>query len=133
MKSSTEAQILEIGNLYLHWSDWYDWDDVARDGRKVDAIQIPNKTPGVYEVKLKGSSKRLTIGKTNNLRYRIRQALVRGIAPHSSGKNIRLKEDISKIEIRWAITERPSAAEEELHRLYKMNNGTNLPMYTKRT
>jgi hypothetical protein len=50
---------------------------------------------------------------------RIRQALVKGAAKHSSGIRIRQQEDVSGLVVRWAVTDRPAAAEEELHRRYR--------------
>lgn len=75
---------------------------------------------------------RLTIGKASDLRMRIRQDLVKGKTQHSSGKKIRANEDISKIVIRWAITERPASVEGELHKRYIEKFGI-LPKYTKHT
>jgi hypothetical protein len=52
--------------------------------------------------------------------------------PHSTGEKIRANEDIAEIYVRWAVTDRPSAAEEELHRQYKAKFGQ-LPQYTVHT
>lgn len=85
---------------------------------------------GVYEVRVIGTEEwRLTIGKASNLRHRIKQGLVKGIAKHSSGTRIRATEDVSRIEVRWACTDRPCAAEEELHKQYERTFG-GLPKYT---
>ena len=112
-----EIQRLNIPIIQLEWSDWYDWNDLKADARS-GGIRIPNKKSGVYEARLKGQLERLTIGETADLRWRIRQALIKGKGPHSSGRRIRENEDISNIEVRWAETDRPCAAEEELHMLY---------------
>ena len=127
-----ELQLLEIGQIKLLWSPWYTWKDIDIDSRKKGTLKVPNRKSGVYEVRLVGKSKRLTIGKTNDLRYRVKQGLVRGKAPHSSGEKIRAFEDTSQIEIRWGQTNRPAAAEEELHRLYCKLYGE-LPKYTEKT
>jgi hypothetical protein len=74
----------------------------------------------------------LHIGKASDLRMRIRQGLVKGAVPHSTGKRIHQEEDVSRLVIRWAVTERPGAAEEELHCLYRREFGR-LPKYTLRT
>ena len=58
--------------------------------------------------------------------------MVKGKVPHSTGERIRKLEDVVHINIRWAITDRPSACEEELHKLYVNIHGC-LPLYTKRT
>jgi len=115
-------QTLNI-RITLNWSEW-------TPGDEVDKADIPN-APGVYEVKYEGSSeKRLTIGKASNLRMRVKHGLVKGSVPHSTGERIREKEDTSKLLVRWAMTDRPAAAEEELLRRYfeKFNE---LPKYAK--
>ncbi len=96
-------------------------------------VAIPNKTPGVYEVRyVDADDERLHIGKASDLRWRIRQGLVKGKAPHSTGKRIRAMEDVSRLVVRWAVTDRPACAEEELHREYCTKFGV-LPTYTLRT
>jgi hypothetical protein len=75
------------------------------------------------------TAERLHIGRTGNLRMRIRQGLVKGATPHSTGKRIRQEEEVSRLVVRWAVTERPAAGEEELHRLYRQQFGR-LPKYT---
>jgi len=127
-----EKEIIEIPKITLDWSDWYPWDDVKKDAGKEGGIKIPNKRSGVYEVKYKDADKRLTIGKASDLRMRIRQGLVKGKTPHSAGERIRKNEDMSKIVIRWAITDRPAAVEEELHRRHKEKFGE-LPKYVEHT
>jgi len=124
-------EIIKIPEITLEWSDWYPWNEIKKDARS-SGIRIPNKTPGVYEVKYKNKNERLTIGRTLNLRMRIRQGLVKGKTPHSAGEKIRQKEDTSKIVIRWAITDRPAAVEEELHRRHKEKFGK-LPKYVEHT
>lgn len=124
-------QVLTIPKVILEWSDWYSWSQIITDARS-GGISIPNKKPGVYEARLLNSDERLTIGKTSDLRMRVRQGLVKGKTPHSSGKKIRANEDTNSIEIRWAETERPAAAEEELHRQYKARFGQ-YPKHTDHT
>lgn len=126
-----EKEIIRIPEITLEWSDWYSWNDIIKDARK-GGIMMPNKKSGVYEVKYKDADKRLTIGKASDLRKRIRQGLVKGNTPHSAGKKIRKEEDTSNIVIRWAITDRPGAAEEELHRRHKEKFGE-LPKYVEHT
>ena len=63
---------------------------------------------------------------------RIKQGLVKGKAPHSAGDRIRAKEDVSKIVVRWAITNRPPAVEEEMHKKH-LNRFGKLPKYVKHT
>jgi hypothetical protein len=93
-----EKEIIKIPQIILQWSKWYPWKDVEKGARKSE-IKIPNKKPGVYEVKYKCDDKRLTIGKASDLRMRIRQGLVKGKIPHSAGKKIRKNEETSKIVI----------------------------------
>jgi excinuclease UvrABC nuclease subunit len=126
-----EIQVICFQEITLNWSDWHNWDDLKRDARS-DGIKIPNHKPGVYEVRFKGYEKRLTIGKASNLRFRIRQGLVKGIAKHSSGKRIRASINTSNLEVRWAETDRPAAVEEELHKRHCTLFGC-LPEYTKHT
>jgi len=127
-----EIETIIIPPIRLEWSDWYHWNDIKKDVRKKDGISIPNKKSGVYEVKLIDSEERLTIGSSDDLRYRIRQCLVKGIGEHSSGDKIRSKENTDNICVRWAKTDRPRAIEEELHQRYVKKFG-HLPKYTKRT
>ena len=126
-----EKEIIKIPEITLEWSDWYPWNEIEKDARR-DGIKIPNKTPGVYEVKYRDKDERLTIGKASDLRMRIRQGLVKGKTPHSAGEKICQKEDISKIIIRWAITDRPAAVEEELHKRHREKFGK-LPKYVEHT
>ncbi len=127
-----DKEIIKIPKIELRWSKWYPWNDIKIDARTKRGIKIPNKTKGVYEAKYHGSDKRLTIGKASDLRLRVRQGLVKGFVPHSSGKRIRAKEDISRIVVRWAVTDRPSTVEEELHNRYKKKFGVP-PEHTKHT
>jgi hypothetical protein len=127
-----DVQRIEIPPIILQWTDWHPWRKFQLDARKdPGSISLPNEA-GVYEAKLVDSVDRLTIGKASNLRMRVKQGLVKGKVPHSSGDDIRDKEDYSKIEIRWAITDRPAAVEEELHRKHIETFGR-LPKYTDRT
>lgn len=89
---------------------------------------------GVYEVKYIDSEERLTIGRASDLRMRIKQGLVKGKVPHSAGEKIREneKENLSRIVVRWAITDRPATVEEELHKRYEAEFGK-LPKYTEHT
>ena len=126
-----ESQDINIPPIHLEWSDWADWNHLMEDARS-GGIRIPNGKPGVYEVRLKNSLERLTIGRTSDLRMRIRQGLIKGKTQHSAGKRIRSNEDTNNIEIRWAETDRPSAVEEELHRQYVLRL-SKWPKYTDHT
>jgi excinuclease UvrABC nuclease subunit len=123
--------IIRIPEIVLEWSSWYLWEKLKTDVRTGVGIKIP-KEPGVYEVRLNDNSERLTIGKARNLQMRIRQGLVKGQVPHSAGKRIRENENPTEIFVRWAVTDRPSAVEEELHRQYQDQFGQ-LPKYTVHT
>ena len=127
-----KRQNIKIEKIELEWSDWVGWNAIKIDGRTKNAIKIPNRKPGVYEVRSRYGKKRLTIGRTSNLRFRVRQALVKGKSKHSSGNKIRKNEKAKNLIVRWAETVRPSATEEELHRLHRLNYGC-LPEYTERT
>lgn len=125
-----EREIIEIPLIELRWSEWIPWDSLKEDARK-GGISIPNK-PGVYEVKYEAIEQRLTIGRTSNLRMRIKQALVKGKMGHTSGEKIRAKENTSKILVRWTITDRNAAVEEELHKRHLQKFGK-LPKYVEHT
>ena len=126
---------IHIEPIVLEWSYWHSWEEVERDARQYGVV-VPNKEAGVYEVKLADERKLLMIGRTNDLRMRIKQGLVRGKVPHSVGERIRadMKEGnvrASDIGIRWAVTDRPAAVAEELHKRYKALFGE-LPKYNMR-
>lgn len=131
MTITTDEQIT-IPPITLAWSDWYPWQALLEDARGSNGIHIPNRKPGVYEVRLIGNEARLTIGKAANLRMRVRQGLVKGKTPHSSGDRIRSLEDLALLEVRWALTDFPAAVEEALHKAYVKRFGA-LPKYTMRT
>jgi hypothetical protein len=127
-----QREEINIPPIVLEWSEWIPWDDLRIDARSEGGLGVPNQTPGVYEARFAASEERLTIGKTTNLRQRIERGLVKGKMPHSAGKKIRASEDVSAIVVRWAVTDRPAAVEEELHRRHRAKFGR-LPTYTKRT
>ncbi len=127
-----KAQEIKIPDILLSWSDWTKWDEIINGARNNDGVNIPNGKPGVYEVRFNDHDERLHIGRASDLRMRVRQGLVKGKVPHSSGAKIRDNEDTSKIVVRWAETDRPAAVEEELHRLYKLKFSC-MPKYTKVT
>jgi len=128
----TNKEIIKIPEIVLNWSDWYNWNEFKLDSRSGKGVKVPNKVPGVYEAKLDGDTEYLTIGKSSDLRFRIKQGLVKGKIPHSAGEKIRQKEITTKIFVRWAKTDRPSAVEEELHRQYRRKFGR-LPKYVDHT
>lgn len=129
-----EQVSLEIGTIVLEWSDWALWADVAADDRGGAGVTIPNHVAGVYEVRRTGhyGTERLYIGRASDLRLRVRQGLVKGKLPHPGGNRLRAGEDVSQLEVRWAVTNRPAAAEEELHRAHRAEFGC-LPAYTLNT
>lgn len=126
-----ETEEVEIPPIVLEWSRWVSWDDLKADAR-LGGIKVPNKRPGVYEARYSDAEERLTIGKASDLRMRIKQGLVKGKTAHSAGERIRGKEDVSKIVVRWAMTDRPAAVEEELHKRHLSKFGT-LPKYVEHT
>jgi len=95
-------------------------------------VTVPNRVPGVYEVKYRDTEERLTIGKTSHLRMSIKQGLVKGKVRHSAGERIRANEDVSRLVVRSAIPDRPAAVEEELHRRYRDKFGMP-PKHVKHT
>jgi hypothetical protein len=129
-----ERSVLEIGVIVLEWSQWTPWPDLVADNRGGAGVSIPNLVPGVYEVRSSGAneSERLYIGKEGNLRMRVRQGLVKGKNAHSGGTEIRAQEDVARLLVRWAVTGRPAAAEEELHQAYRRKFGR-LPAYVTNT
>ena len=128
--------VIDIPPIALEWSYWHSWWEVERDARQGGAV-VPNGQSGVYEVMLDdGRKDLLAIGRTNDLRMRIKQGLVRGKMPHSTGEKIRADMKNGKvcamdIGIRWAVTDRPAAVAEELHRRHKARFG-GLPKYNRR-
>jgi hypothetical protein len=127
-----EKDRIEIPPVELEWSEWVPWDDLRVDSRGGLGVPVPNYTPGVYEAKYRNEEERLTIGKASDLRFRIKQGLVKGKSQHSAGEKIRKHEDVSKVSVRWAVTDRPSAVEEELHRRHRERFGR-LPKYVDHT
>ena len=127
-----DREEIRIPPIVLEWSEWIPWPHLEVDARGACGVRVPNRMPGVYEARYADAEERLTIGRTSNLRWRIKQALVKGIGPHSAGKKIRAAEDVARIVVRWAPTDRPAAAEEELHKRYLSKLGR-LPKYTDHT
>lgn len=126
-----QTEFIEIPPIPLEWSDWFPWNSLKVDARN-GGVKIPNRKPGVYEVKYRDAEERLAIGKASDLRMRIRQGLVKGKTPHSAGERIRASEDTSKLVVRWAVTDRPAAIEEALHKRY-LNRFGKFPKYVERT
>ena len=127
-----EEEVINIPSIVLKWSEWVSWNDLKIDARYGGGVRVPNYWPGVYEVKYRDKEERLTIGKASDLRMRIKQGLVKGKVPHSAGNRIRAHEDVSRITVRWAVTDSPAAVEEELHRRHQAKFGR-LPQYTEHT
>jgi len=127
-----DREEINLSTIILEWSDWVPWNDLKIDARSPRGITIPDE-PGVYEVKyIQDDDKRVDIGRTSSLRMRIKQGLIKGKSPHSTGERLRGQVDVSKLVVRWALTERPCAVEEELHIRYKKKFGK-LPEHTMRT
>jgi hypothetical protein len=127
-----ETQAIRIPEIELRWSDWIPWVTFKLDARSDPSAVTPPSEPGIYEARLVDEEHRLTIGKASDLRMRIKQGLVKGKVPHSTGVRLRAEEDTNSIVIRWATTDRPSAAEEELHKQHVTRFGA-LPKHTERT
>ena len=127
-----EDDVIGIGPIRLRWSDWVYWGGLKIDARHGGGIRVPSGIPCVYEVKYPDTDERLTIGRASDLRMLFKQALVKGKVPHTAGKGIRAQEDLSKIVVRWVVTDRPAAVEEELHKKYEAKFGK-LTKYTEHT
>ncbi|MBM3471670.1 MAG: hypothetical protein FJX75_00175 [Armatimonadetes bacterium] len=129
---AAQVQALEIPPIVLAWSRWVPWNDLLQDERQRTGPRVPIGRPGVYEVIREPHIERLTIGRAADLRARVKHQLVMGHGNHPVHKAILAGEDTTKLLVRWALTDRPAAAEEELHRLYVRRHGR-LPKYTQRT
>jgi hypothetical protein len=128
-----ETRTITIPAVVLEWSAWHSWRMIAADARFAGGISLPHE-PGVYEARYEASDtgERLHIGRASSLRFRGKGGLVKGAVPHSAGRSIRATEDVDRIVIRLAVTDRPAAVEEELHRQYRERFGT-LPKHTRHT
>lgn len=134
-KIFVDEETVKIPTIHLKWSKWHKWNVLKLDSRRAPNrdVRVPNKQSGVYEAVYEDEEKRLTIGKASNLRMRIKQGLIRGKVPHSTGERMKSENlDFSKIVVRWAVTDRPSVVEEELHKRHVEKYG-DLPKYVKRT
>jgi hypothetical protein len=127
-----EVQTLSIPTIILEWSPWTPWSNLEASKSGSAGPHPPGGSPGVYEVRREGEEERLAIGRASDLRMRVRQGLVRGKVPHSAGQAVRRTEDLSRLLVRWSVTHRPGASEEELHRRHVERFGR-LPRYTKHT
>jgi len=115
---------LEIGTIHLRWSYLEQWEDLAGTGEHAAEVSLPPDEPGVYEVYRRGQPAPIYIGQSANLKRRIMNAMIQGTAIHQAGRKMRENEKPSELSIRWAPTERPAAAEEELYRLHAQMWGT---------
>ncbi len=125
-------QVLEIPEIVLQWSHYERWEDIANPPEDDRPLDLPPAQPGVYEVTGKGEYRALYIGRARDLHDRITNALVKGTLPHHAGLKIRENENLADLEVRWAVTDRPAAAEEELHRQHREMFDC-LPLYTSHT
>ena len=132
MPKAAEAQRLDMRAIELRWSEWHRWEDLEEDDRGGGGVEVPDGSPGVYEAKVEGQEERLTIGRASDLRARVKQGLIRGNRHHPAGEKIRKSEDTAQVRVRWAVTDRPGAAEEELHKQHVREFGR-LPKYTGHT
>lgn len=80
-------QYIEIPPITLIWSHFVPWNDLKRDSRSDPmAVNVPDES-GVYEVYRTDDEEdapALHIGKTSNLRMRIKKGLVKEKVPHST-------------------------------------------------
>jgi hypothetical protein len=125
-----ESELLALATL-LEWTWWEWWDDLREHDRAGGRVELP-RVPGVYEVKSCGDEERVYIGRAKDLQVRVKHGLVRGSCLHPAGRRIEVGEDTSRICVRWAQTNRPAAAEEELHRRHVLQFGS-LPKYAQHT
>lgn len=121
-----------VPNKKPQWTQWHPWDSVhtlVKDG----GVDIPNKVGGVYEARLVGSSERLVIARSSDLRWAIREELVRR-SPNSTsaaGRKIRENEDLAKVQIRWMVVENHADKKDELC-LSHIEDFGYLPKYNSR-
>jgi len=128
-RGEMDVRTIRIPEIELRWSKWIPWVAFKLDARSNRLGVTPPSKPGVYEARLEDKRERLAIGKTRNLRIRIKEALVKSKDRLAEGKRLKSKEDTTRIVIRWATTDRPSAVEEELHKQHLIRFGA-LPKYT---
>ena len=123
-------EVIQIPEIILNWSDWYKFEDV-RKNVKEGGINVPNM-PGVYKI-MDENGEIIHIGRTSNLRQRVKQGFVKGKSSHSTRERI-IKDNINlnELKIQWAITDYPNTVEEFLHKKFKKKYGK-LPKYTKIT
>lgn len=111
-----EPDELVIPPIVLNWWFMEAWEDLAGLGEHADEVDMPPAAPGVYEVYRTGDPVPAYIGQSANLYKRVVGGLVRGIELHTAGQKVRESEDPADLTVRWALTDRPAAAEEELYR-----------------
>jgi hypothetical protein len=132
-EAAAQVQAIEVPPIVLAWSPWHRWKTLREDERGGPGLRLPAGRPGVYEVMAEGQGLRLTIGRTSNLRARVKYQLVMGSGgSHPAREPIMKNEDLGRVFIRWALTDRPAAAEEALHLDHVRRHGR-LPKYTQRT
>jgi hypothetical protein len=126
-----DTPLRRIGEIALHWSDWF---EVLTDDRGGQGMAISNQIPGLYEVKYADNDgdERLSVGKAADLRMPVRQGLEKGKLPYAGGIHSRGTEDLSRLVVSWAMTDRPAAAEEEQRRGYRAEFST-LPAFVRST
>jgi len=112
----------------LLWSAWQPWEQVATG-------LVPNDS-GVYEIRQLEATERLMISRATNLRRRLKYELVEGRRSLRIDGKFRAAEDLTQIEMRWAIASeyhapfiQPATIETELLRRYVAQFGE-LPKYT---
>jgi len=130
---AAQVEAIEVPPIVLAWSPWHRWLALSGDERGGAAVRLPSGRSGVYEVMVEGQRPRLTIGRASDLRGRVKHQLVRGSgSSHPVREAIMQNEDLGRVFIRWALTDRPAAAEEALHLDHIRRHGR-LPKYTQRT
>jgi hypothetical protein len=126
-----ERDFIAFPGCEIEWSEWKSWDCIRTENNTI--LSIP-KQSGVYEVRRKGEDQcRLHIGMASSLLNRIRNGLVKGQMPHSTGERIRAKEDTLSLEVRWAEVALADARliEELLKWRHRRNHGGDGPIYGK--
>jgi hypothetical protein len=130
---AAQVQAVEVPPIVLAWSPWVPWNSLLEDQRRRTGPRLPVGRSGVYEVMAEGQRIRLVIGRSSDLRTRVRHELVMGVGgAHTARAAILANEDMPKVYVRWALTDRPAAAEEALHLEHKHRHGR-MPKYTQRT
>ena len=123
-------ETIKIPEIILNWRELCLFEEIAKNVKE-GGINVPNK-PGVYKV-LDEKNETIQIGRSSNVRNRVKQGFVKGKTSHSTRKRmLNKKVNLQNLKIQWAETEWPNSVEEYLHKEFKKNY-KRLPKFTKVT